>query len=109
MEMFEAEEEEELDDPRQICQNRYYIFKFAGIGIYDVSLIFTLAEVYRRKWANEQYYNLFLIFVYVRPLLLVVYSTFITFCTGRLDPESETKKKAKIGAMTLDESQFSDV
>jgi hypothetical protein len=52
---------------------------------------------------------MFLIFVYARPLLLVVYSTFISFCTGRLDPEPETKNKVKIGAMTLDESQFSDV
>ena len=46
---------------------------------------------------------MFLIFVYARPLLLVVYSTFISFCTGRLDPEPETKNN-EIVAMTDNEA-----
>jgi hypothetical protein len=50
--------------------------------------------------------------IYARPLLLVVYSTFIAFCTGRKESSvDETSEKVKIGVIdnSLNESHASEL
>ena len=90
---LELSSEEEIVDPRQQHQNRYDIFKFTGIFFYNMSLMFAIAEVYRRQFASELLYNAYLSFMYARPIIIVLYTTMITYFTGieSYDDENRTK------------------
>jgi len=76
------ESDEEEIGPLQKCQNCYDLFKFLGILLFLISLANALKYVYRKQFANNELRIAFITILGVRPLLLFLYSTVITFSTG---------------------------
>lgn len=99
--MEQLSEEEEIDGVQK-CRNSYDIFKFIGIFLFNCSLLVVMGQSRRRKFGNEQTWQLFLSFLCLRPAIIFFYSTTITFLTGRVGKD-KVDQITDTGSKTFDE------